>query len=112
MTFLFPASTLCDSMLLLTNPDGQSQSWMLNPTPIVTNTVLGQGSSAGGAIFIVQGTGFAPGTMATIGGAAATVLSASATVLTISTPSGTPGVAPVVLTTPGGCTASTTYTYL
>ena len=112
VTFLFPASTLCDSMLLLTNPDGQSQSWMLNPTPIVTNTVLGQGSSAGGAIFIVQGTGFAPGTMATIGGAAATVLSASAAVLTISTPSGTPGVAPVVLTTPGGCTASTTYTYL
>jgi hypothetical protein len=85
---------------------------VLNPTPTVTGTILGQGSSAGGAVFIVQGTGFAPGTVVTIGGAPATVLSASATVITVSTPPGTPGVAPVGLTTPGGCITSTTYTYL
>ncbi|MGK0303374.1 MAG: hypothetical protein ACI89X_004267, partial [Planctomycetota bacterium] len=80
VTFLFPANTPCDTTLVLTNPDGQAQSWVLNPTPTVTGTILGQGSSAGGAVFIVQGTGFAPGTVVTIGGAPATALSASATV--------------------------------
>jgi len=112
VTFSFPAGTPCDSTLVLTNPDGQSQSSMLNPTPIVTNTILGQGSSAGGAVFIIQGAGFALGTVVTIGGAPATVLSAGAAVLTVNTPPGTPGVAPVIITTAGGCTTSTTYTYL
>ena len=112
VTFSFPAGTPCDSTLVLTNPDGQSQSSMLNPTPIVTNTILGQGSSAGGAVFIIQGAGFALGSVVTIGGAPATVLSAGAAVLTVNTPPGTPGVAPVIITTPGGCATSTTYTYL
>ncbi len=112
VTFQFPAGTPCDSTLVLTNPDGQSQSWALNPTPTVTNTILNQGPAAGGSVFVVQGTGFAPGLTVTMGGAPANVLSASASVVTISTPPGTPGVAAVVLTTPGGCTVSTTYTYL
>ena len=112
VTFAFPANTPCDSTLVLTNPDGQSQSWAVNPTPTVTNTILGQGTSAGGAIFIMQGTGFAPGSVVTIGGANATVVSAGAVVMTVNTPPGTPGVAPVVITTPGGCTTTTTYTYL
>lgn len=112
VTFQFPANTPCDTTLVLTNPDGQSGNWVLNPTPNVTGTILGQGSSAGGSIFIIQGAGFSPGTVVTIGGAAATVNSAIATVITVFTPPGTPGVASVILTTPGGCTASTTYTYL
>lgn len=112
ITFNYPGGTPCDSTLVVANPDGQMQSWTLNPTPTVTGTVLGQGSSAGGAVFVIQGTGFAPGSTVTIGGASATVLSASATVITVTTPAGTPGVAPVLITTPGGCGTSTSYTYL
>lgn len=110
--FAFPAGTACDTPVVVANPDGQSASTMINPSPVVTNTILGSGSSAGGALFLVQGTGFAPGTTVTIGGAAASISSASAFVISMNTPPGTPGVAPVVITTPGGCTTSTTYTYL
>jgi len=48
----------------------------------------------------------------TIGGAAATVQSMSASALVLRTPPGTPGLAVVVITTPGGCQVQTTYTYL
>lgn len=112
VTFAYPANLACDSQLAVTMPDGQSVTAAINPTPTVTNTILGSGAAAGNAVFIVQGTGFSPSTTVTIGGAPALILSSSATVVTMRTPPGTPGVAPVVLTTPGGCTATTSYTYL
>lgn len=109
--FIYPAGTSCDTPVVVANPDGQAANATLNPTPTVTNTILGSGTSAGGALFIVQGTGFATGMTVTIGGAPATILSASGVVVTMNTPPGTPGVASVVLTTPGGCAVSTTYSY-
>jgi hypothetical protein len=111
VTFDYPAGASCDSSLVLRNPDGQTVSWVLNPTPVVTNTILGSGTTSGGAIFVVQGTGFSAGTTVTIGGAAANVLSAGSSAVSMQTPPGTAGVATVILTTPGGCQASTTYTY-
>jgi hypothetical protein len=35
----------------------------------------------------------------------------TASVITMNTPPGTPGQQPVVITTPGGCIANTSYTY-
>ena len=110
--FSYPLGVSCDSVVILANPDGQSATTALNPSPVVTNTILGSGSSAGGSLFIVQGTGFAPGMTVTIGGVPASVNSVTSFVVTLNTPPGSPGVAPVLLTTPGGCTTSTTYTYL
>jgi hypothetical protein len=110
--FAYPAGTPCDSLVALRNPDGNTVSRPLNPTPTVTGTLLGSGSAAGNAIFVIQGTGFAAGTVVTIGGQPAPVQSVSNTALTVRTPPGTPGVATVVLTTPGGCSAQTSYTYL
>jgi len=110
--FAYPSTLPCDTAVVVANPDGQAVSVMLNPTPVVTSTLLGSGSSAGGAVFIVVGDGFAPGTTVTIGGVPATVISATSSVVTMHTPPGHPGLMPVVLTTPGGCTATTTYTYL
>lgn len=109
--FPYPANLACGAQLTVTLPDGQSVTSPINPAPTVTNTVLSSGTAAGNAIFIVQGTGFAPQTTVTIGGAPALILSASASAVTMRTPPGTPGPAQVVLTTPGGCTATTTYTY-
>jgi hypothetical protein len=48
----------------------------------------------------------------TIDGVPATPNSTGATTLTVFTPPGTPGPKPVVVTSPGGCSATTTYTYL
>ena len=112
VVFPFPAGLTCGSMLAITNPDSLAATAPLNPQPVVTSTVLGSGPAAGNQTFVVVGTGFAPGTVVTIGGVPAQVLSASATAISLRTPPGTPGVAAVVLTTPGGCSASTTYTYL
>jgi hypothetical protein len=112
ITFPYPAGLSCGSQLTVTNPDNQAVSAAINPTPTVTSTVLGSGPAAGNQTFIVLGTGFATGTTATIGGNAAQVLSVTPTALNLRTPAGTPGIAPVVITTPGGCVATTTYTYL
>ncbi|MSR38959.1 MAG: hypothetical protein EXS02_09000 [Planctomycetes bacterium] len=110
-TCQYPAGLQCGSLVTVRNPDGQSASAPINPVPIVTSTLLGSGVASGGAIFVVQGTGFSIGTTVTIGGVAAIVTSASAISVVIRTPPGIPGIATVVLTTLGGCQATTTYTY-
>ena len=111
ISFSYPAGVPCGSQLRVQNVDGQGVNSGLNPNPIVTSTALSVGTSAGGQLFLISGQGFAQGSTVTIGGAAATVQSASATSVLVRTPAGSPGVAPVVVTTPGGCTVNTTYTY-
>ena len=111
ITFAYPPGIPCGSSVAVRNPDGRAATSALNPTPVVTSTSLGSGPAAGNAIFVINGNGFAPGTTVTIGGAAATVTSATAILVVLRTPPGTPGVAPVVVTTPGGCQTTTTYTY-
>ena len=112
LTFLMPAGVPCDALLTLTNPDNQSATAVVNGTPTITSTVLGSGPASGGSLFVILGNGFPPNATATIGGAPAQVNAITPTTISITTPPGVPGVAPVVLTTPTGCTVSTTYTYL
>ncbi len=112
ITFLAPAIPGCDQTLTVTNPDGQSASTAWSPTPLITNTIFSSGPAAGGATFIITGQFFVPGTTVTIGGAAATVNQLSASLVFVSTPPGSVGPANVIVTTPAGCTATTTYTYL
>lgn len=107
----YPAGLPCGSLVAVRNPDGRVAAAAINPVPSVTSTVLGSGPAAGNATFVVQGNGFATGTTVTIGGSAATISSISATSIVMRTPPGTPGLAPVVIATPGGCQATTTYTY-
>jgi hypothetical protein len=111
IVFPYPAGIACGSSLSVTNLDGQAVTGPLNPNPNVTGTALGSGPAAGGATFIILGNGFASGSAVTIGGASANVQSATSGAITVQTPPGTAGVAAVVVTTPGGCTANTTYTY-
>jgi hypothetical protein len=112
MTFAYPAGVPCGSSLQVQNIDGQSVTSALNPIPVVTSTSFGSGPASGGQVLLISGQGFAPGSTVTIGGAAATVRVASAPTLLVVTPPGTPGVASVVITTPGGCVATTSYLYL
>ncbi len=112
IVFPYPAGLSCGSQLSVINPDSQGVTVPFNPTPTVTSTLLGSGTAAGNQTFVILGTGFSTGTTVTIGGAAAVVLSVAATVISVRTPPGTPGVAQVVITTPGACQATTSYTYL
>ncbi|MCB9885467.1 MAG: IPT/TIG domain-containing protein [Planctomycetes bacterium] len=111
VVFPYPAGLPCASQFTLRNPDGQTASGPLNPTPVVNSTALNSGPAAGNALFFVIGSGFAPGTTVTIGGNPAIVSSTTISALSLRTPPGAVGPATVVITTPGGCTVTTTYTY-
>jgi hypothetical protein len=110
--FAYPAGVPCGSSVAVQNPDGQLASAAFNPQLTITSTALASGPAAGNQLFVILGTGFAPGTVVTIDGVPATPNSTGATTLTVFTPPGTPGPKPVVVTSPGGCSATTTYTYL
>ncbi|MFY9345828.1 MAG: IPT/TIG domain-containing protein [Planctomycetota bacterium] len=112
ITFAMPASPPCSATLRVRNPDFAQATAAFNPTPTIINQINTSGPSAGGTTYIVIGTGMAVGTTMTIGGIPATVSSASATAIVVITPPNTPGPKPVVITTPGGCTVNSTFTYL
>ncbi len=109
---VYPAGVPCDATLEVRNPDGQTATTTTNPTPLITNGINPTGSSAGGQLFIITGSGFAPGMTADFGGTNATVQTSSNTVVVIIVPPGSPGQVTVTITTPGGCSASTNYTYV
>lgn len=111
VVFPYPAGVTCGSSLTVVNPDGQGATATINPQITITQTALASGPAAGNQTFIMIGTGFAPGTTVTIGGAPATVTTVTTSLVQVLTPPGTPGPRPVVVTSPGGCTATTTYTY-
>ncbi|MGE3350361.1 MAG: IPT/TIG domain-containing protein [Planctomycetota bacterium] len=111
ITFAMPAGVACDATLRIRNPDGGEGTLPFNRTPTITNAVNTSGPAAGGGVFAVIGTGFAPGMTAMVGAVPATVTSASATAVVLSMPPGPIGPATVVFTTPGGCSVSSTYTY-
>lgn len=108
----YPAGVACGALLTVTNPDGQNASVPFNPVPTVLQTVFPTGPAAGNATFLVVGSGFSPGTTVTIGGAPAIIQTITASSINMKTPAGAVGPATVVITTPGGCTVNTTYTYL
>jgi hypothetical protein len=112
ITFAMPASVPCGATLRVRNPDGAQATAGFNPNPAITNQINTSGPAAGGTNYIVLGNGFAPGSTMTIGGVPANVTSSSATAIIVTTPPGTPGPRPVVITTPGGCTVNSTFTYL
>ncbi len=111
-TFLYPAGTPCGTTFALTNPGGQSASLPFNPSPVVSGAFFPSGTHLGGQPYFLSGLNFVPGTTVTIRGAAATITTLTAVTIFMTTPPGPVGPAAVVVTSPSGCTTSTTYTYL
>ena len=110
--FAMPPGAACDATLTIQNIDGQSTSMLINPQPVITGSFLGTGPAAGGASFIISGTGFSPGMTVTMGGNAATISTQSGTSMIVITAPGTSmTTVPVVITSGSGCTAMTTYNY-
>jgi hypothetical protein len=111
ISFFMPANVACDSVLQVRNPDGSAAQTAINPTPVITNQTNAMGPAAGGTTYVVIGQGLALGSTMTIGGNAALVLASGATSIVVRTPPGVPGPAAVVITTPGGCQVTSTFTY-
>ncbi|GAA0726483.1 IPT/TIG domain-containing protein [Dactylosporangium roseum] len=76
--------------------------------PVVSSVTPSSGPPAGGTVVTVNGTDLADATKVTIGGVEGTNLTpVNATSLKVTAPAGTPGTAPVVVTTAGGDSNST-----
>ena len=112
VVFPAPAMPTCDTAVVLTNPDSQTAAAALHPTPTITNLVTPQGTpAAGGTALIIIGSGFVPGTTVTIGGNPVTVTNLIPTAVIATSPPGNVGSAVLVVTTPLGCSVTSTYTY-
>jgi hypothetical protein len=105
-----PAGTV---HVTVSTPGGTSASspadlFTYDAVPTVTGIAPSGGPVAGGTAVTVSGTDFVPGlTSVSVGGTGATGVScSSATECSISTPPGTAGVADVIVTTPGGPSAT------
>ena len=109
--FPFPAGIPCDASLTVTNPDGQTVTATFYQSPELGSVVPDSGPAAGGQPVSIQGTGFVSGTTVTFGGVPATVLAVAPAVIVVTSPPGAPGAVPLQVTHPGGCSATTTYTY-
>lgn len=86
----------------------------VTPAPTITGMTPTTGPTAGGTSVTLTGLGFKNASGVTVGGVAATGISASSdTTLTFTTPAGTAGAQPVVVTNPGGANDnSTVFTYV
>lgn len=115
--FVMPGGVACNSSVTLVNPSGQSANLPFNPAPTITSAFFNFGPAAGGSFFGFGGTNFVPGTTMTIDGVPTpcfigggnTQLGAYAPAYTGSQP--LPFAAPVIITSPSGCTVNSTFTY-
>lgn len=84
------------------------------PAPTVTSVSPTTGSTDGGTVILITGTGFATGATVTIGGASATVGAITSTAIAATTPAGTAGAKDVVVTNIDNqsATGSGLFTYL
>lgn len=106
-----PVGVPCPAPLVVTNPDGQFATRNFN-APAINTVTPGSGAAAGGTTLFLLGSGFPAGCSVTIGGTPAVVISNTPIQIVCTTPPHASGPNAVVITTPQGCTASGTFTYL
>jgi hypothetical protein len=111
ITFNMPLGTTCSSSLVIDNPSTQSVTVPFNPMPQVNQVFFGSGPAVGNAVLVLIGQHFHPGLTVTVGGAPAMIEAQTTTQLQLRTPPGTPGTAPIVITSGTGCATSASYVY-
>lgn len=112
-----PAHATGQVDVVVTNTDAVSgtgtNAFQYFATPVVTTSAPEVGFAAGGQAITITGVNFTGATAVAVGGASATsVVAASDTSITCVTPSGTAGLANIVVTGPGGAgTGTSIYGY-
>jgi len=95
----------------ITSSAGASDKFTYDPTVASLSTT--KGSTAGGTSVTITGTGFAATSTVKFGSATATVSAHTSTTLTVTSPAGTAGAQPVVVTTNGASsTTAVNFTYV
>ncbi|GAA3220292.1 hypothetical protein GCM10010532_049870 [Dactylosporangium siamense] len=96
----------------LCGPSSGGPQFTYAPQPVVSALSPSTGSTAGGTSVVITGTGLTGASAVTFGGVAATSYTVdSATQITAVSPAGTAGAKNVVVTTPGGASTATPFTY-
>ncbi len=118
ITAVTPAHAAGAASVVVTNPGGLSATAPSSftyqpPAPTVTSLTPLTGPTTGGTPVTLSGTGFLAGATVTVGGTAATVTALTSTTITAVTPAHAAGAASVVVTNPGGlsATAPSSFTY-
>ena len=112
--FTMPNVSGCDTPVTIFNPDQQSTTATLDPSPVINNLTATSGPAAGGNILAIAGS-FTPGSTVTFGGVAANVATQTPNAIVVMAPPGTSGLSvSVVVTSATGCstTAGSTYSYM
>ena len=111
LSFTMPAGVGCDATLTVGNPGGVLDTAPFNSTPTINNIPFATGPSTGGTTLILVGQNLIDCTV-TLGGNVLSPLSQSMNSFVAITPPGTAGATPIVVTSPTGCQATGTFTYL
>jgi len=114
ITATIPAGKAGNAIVTVTNDDNQAATTAFTyyVTPQITSVTPASGLEAGGNIIYINGTNFVSGITATIGGQTANVaVYDDSTQIRVTVPAGTAGIADVVVTNPGGKSATLTGGY-
>jgi hypothetical protein len=119
LTAVTPAHAPGSEEVIVSTPDGESTggpsyAYVVTAAPTVSSISPESGSSEGGALVTIEGSGFLSGsTTVEIGGVASSVEVLSETELTAVTPAHKPGSEPVTVSTPNGSSkGGPSYTYV
>ena len=110
INFVMPPGVSCDSQISLTNPGSSPVTASINATPIIQVQPFASGTAAGGAFYLIGGQHLQNCTV-TFNGAPMNITASTFASIVGTTPPGNVGPATVLVTSPAGCQASTTYTY-
>jgi len=116
ITCTTPAGSAGSASILVTTPGGTNAAntlYAYESGVVITSVAPDNGSTEGGTIITITGSGFTGATSVTIGGQACTnLIVISDSILTCTSPPGVPGNATIEITTPAGATtAPTEYVY-
>ncbi|XP_063846340.1 fibrocystin-L-like isoform X1 [Scylla paramamosain] len=109
-----PAGSYSPEVAVAGAGDALASGVTSDAVPVVSSIMPESGSTNGGAVLVVAGSGFIPGsTTVTVGGADCTVLMEEANQISCRLPPGTEGTAAVVISVAGSddVTAATAFTY-
>ena len=117
ITAVTPAGAVGAKDVVVITPSGTatgSSAFTYLDVPTIVSVSPNTGSTNGGTAITITGTNLTGASSVTVGGVAATnLVVVSATSITAKTPTGTAGVKPVVVTTPGGvATLAGAFTYV
>ena len=111
VSFNAPVFLPCDALIRMTNPDGQTATLTINPSPVISDLLPSSGPAAGGNQVFMLGDHFHGVVAVTVDGIPAIVNASTQQGALLTMPPRPAGPATLTLTNASGCSATATYLY-